>query len=197
MFNNVYQDYINYMIGSTPRNQLNFENNTFTNMNTFNKNTQNMELERFYPELYKLLYPMIQTACMRNTKPLTEENLNQMVRDIYSNFNADDVTILNINLANDVRSSGKNKELSATPNNKSLLKSSSETRKREEERDLRPNNYLLNDLIKILLIRELSGRHSNMFPINQRLSWQEIELRQMPFEPIDFRHNNIYEQFNV
>ena len=102
MLDNVYQDYINSIIGPTHRNQMNFENTPFS----VAPNVYNMELERYYPEIYKILYPMIQSACMRNTKPLTEETLNEMVKDIYSNFNAEDV--------NDVRSSSKPKDSSST-----------------------------------------------------------------------------------
>lgn len=153
MFDNVYQDYINSIIGSTNRNQMNFENTPFS----VAPNVYNMELERYYPEIYKILYPMIQSACMRNTKPLTEETLNEMVKDIYSNFNAEDV--------NDVRSSSKLKDSSSTSKTSSKT-DSSETRNRGEERVIRPNNYVLNDLIRILLIRELLGRPGN-FPPNR------------------------------
>ena len=169
MYDNVYQEYINNMLGGTLRNQSLYENmpnNTYNNFQNQN-NTTNMELEKLYPELYRLLYPMIQAACMRNTKPLTEETIDEMVRDIYSNFSADDATILNINLTNEVRSNEKTNEIQKNSSSKVASKSALETRDsdKKETRNIRPNNFVLNDLIRILLIRELLGRPGNFPPI--------------------------------
>ena len=160
---------MNNMLGGTFRNQSLYENmpnNTYNNFQNQN-NTTNMELEKLYPELYRLLYPMIQAACMRNTKPLTEETIDEMVRDIYSNFSADDATILNINLTNEVRSNEKTNEIQKNSSSKVASKSALETRDsdKKETRNIRPNNFVLNDLIRILLIRELLGRPGNFPPI--------------------------------
>ena len=178
MLDNVYQDYINSIIGPTHRNQMNFDNTSYANINSFTStpNAYNMELERFYPEIYKILYPMIQTACMKNTRPLTEETLNEMVKDIYSNFNAEDV--------NDVRSSSKPKDSSSTSKTSSKT-DSAETRNRGEERVIRPNNYVLNDLIRILLIRELLGRPGN-FPPNR----PGFPPPRPPFRPRDLQSSD-------
>lgn len=169
MYDNVYQEYINNMLGGTLRNQSLYENmpnNTYNNFQNQN-NTTNMDLEKLYPELYKLLYPMIQAACMRNTKPITEETLDEMVRDIYSNFSADDATILNINLTNEVRSNEKTSEIQKNSTSKIASKGTLETREsdKKETRNTRQNNFVLNDLIRILLIRELLGRPGNFPPI--------------------------------
>ena len=168
MYNNVYQEYINNMLGIIPKTHSDFEYDEYRDFNFLqNSNMPNIDLERLYPDVYKLLYPMIQMACMRNTKPITEETIDEMVRDIYSNFNADDVTILNINLTNDVRGTSKTNEVSKTSSIKTNSKTlSTETRNNEgkEERNSRTNNYLLNDLIRILLIRELLGRPGNTLP---------------------------------
>lgn len=191
MYNNVYQEYINNIIGITPRNQLDFENDAYINANTYGNFQSNMsnDLEKLYPDLYKLLYPMIQTACMKNTKPITEETLNEMVNDIYSNFNADDVTILNINLTNNVRSSSSN----TSKIERSSTRNQAENRKGEEseERVSRaPNNHVLNDLIRILLIRELIGKPGN-FPPNR----PGFSPTRPPFRPRDIKSMdyNIYE----
>ena len=138
MYNNVFQEYINNMIGGTPRIESIFENSAMLTANPYIsfQSQSNMDLERSYPELYRLLYPMVKTACMRNTRPITNETIDQMVRDIYSSFNNDETTQV-----------------------------SAETRTKGEEADRaqRPNNFVLNDLIRILLIRELLGRPGNMY----------------------------------
>ena len=172
MYNNVYQEYINNMLGGVPRNQSAFENMPLATNNMYDnyqmQSNTNLDLERFYPELYKLLYPMIQTACMRNTKPITEETIDEMVKEIYTSFNADgDMTILNINLTNNTNGKTKAAEQQSSLNRTSSKTSSAETRTSEadETRVARPNNFVLNDLIRILLIRELLGRPGNRSPI--------------------------------
>ena len=160
MYSNVYQEYINNMLGGTYQNPMNFEN-TFEH-NTNYRNQETMNLERLYPDLYKLLYPMVQKACMKNTKPLSEAVLEEMTSEIYSNFVSDeDATFLNINLNNEVRSSIKPVENKIDKTStKSITSKSEETRSSEksETRNVRPNNNVLRDLIRILLIRELMGR---------------------------------------
>lgn len=162
MYNNVYQEYINDILGTVPKNQVALENDVFRNSvaNVYMPNNVNMDLERLYPELYKLLYPMIQSACMRNTKPLTEETIQEMVTDIYSNFNADDITIASI-----VRNSQNPIESQTSSNNRATTKNSLEIAKVQTEPNTRANNYVLNDLIRILLIRELLGRPESSSPI--------------------------------
>ena len=167
MYNNVYQEYINNIIGQSNRNAINFAENAYNNyepVEYFQNENSNLDLERFYPDLYRLIYPMIKAACMKNTKPLTKECIDEMVKEIYSNFVAeDDITLPNTNLTNDVRSKLPTDAKSTskiTSSSKQDSKDFGETRNIER----RPNNFVLNDLIRILLIRELLGRPGNAFP---------------------------------
>ena len=186
MYNNVYQEYINNMLGTLPKRQSELEFETNTNFSYFqNPNANiNMQLEQFYPESYKLLYPMIQTACMRNTKPITKEIIDEMVEEIYSNFTTEDTA----------------KEHQTNFNNKSASKSGSENKQREvsETRVVRPNNFILNDLIRILLIRELLGRPGNFPPNRPGFPPRPGPGGRPPFRPRDFEFNSqdlgIYEE---
>jgi len=203
MYNNVYQEYINNMMGTMPRNEMDFQNSLPMNLNTYgnfqNQSPTNMELEKLYPDLYKLLYPMIQAACMRNTKPLNAETIDEMVNDIYSNFTSDEAISLNINLTNEVRSgTSSNSKVEKNSNTKISTTSQTETRNKSEGENRvirRPNNYLLNDIIRILLIRELLGRPGN-FPPN-RPGFPPIPGPggRPPFRPRDIQSMdyNIYE----
>ncbi len=214
MYNNVYQEYINNMLGTIPKMHSDFEYDSFRDENYLqnpniinmdssffhNQNATNLDLERFYPDLYKLLYPMIQAACMKNIRPITEETIDEMVKEIYSNFNADDITVLNINLTNDVRSGNKTSEASKTSSSKTTSKNpSAETRVtvENEERNIRPNNYVLNDLIRILLIRELLGRPGNNRP-PFRPGFPSPGPGSLPFRPRSYEQQNhdMYEHFN-
>ena len=195
MYNNVYQEYINNMMGTLPRNEMDFQNNSSMNLNTYsNFQPTNMELEKLYPDLYKLLYPMVQAACMRNTKTITAETIDEMVNDIYSNFTSDEAISLNINLTNDVRSgSSNNSKVEKSSNAKISMTSQTETRNKSEGENRvirRPNNYLLNDLIRILLIRELLGRPGNFPPNRPGFPPPRPPFRPRDIQSVDY---NIYE----
>ena len=40
------------------------------------------DLESLYPEIYKIVYPMVKKVCMQKTKPISEEMLDDMVNEI-------------------------------------------------------------------------------------------------------------------
>ncbi|MCI8587742.1 MAG: hypothetical protein HFJ49_03930 [Clostridia bacterium] len=217
MYNNVYEDYIRNMIrgSDNPRNDyLNCGNNVYnsnlyeneiygnnefensfinpqisSNLPYMNTNDE-INLEECYPELYRLLYPMIQKVCMKCTRSVNRDIIDEMVEEVYSNFVGDEgeSTQININLSNDVRSSretstnnlrsGKNelsnsnKSISSNniKENKSNITSSKldrssdkKTEVRSEDRQSRQRNPILNDLIRILILRELLGRPGGNF----------------------------------
>ena len=96
------------------------------------------DVENLYPEIYKVVYPMIQKACNQNTKPIDENLIDDMTEDIYSNIEADNIINLNINIENN--------------RNESMVEK--EKNNRCETKNTRQSNNLIRDLIRILLIRE-------------------------------------------
>lgn len=102
------------------------------------------ELESCYPEIYKVVYPMVRKVCMQNTRGFTRDAVDRMVEEVYSNIESNDAIELNITLNNNVRGETSSE--------------SAESRESKgESRQIRRNN-LLNDLIRILILRELLGR---------------------------------------
>lgn len=200
MYNNVYQEYINNMLGTNPNynrmEPMNFENtinnNYFENSmnnNQFFQNSINTEnTEQLYPDLYRLLYPMIQNACMKNTNPITEETINNMVEEVYSNFMVDDQMFEEVDSDNQFRS-GKNLVTTAS---KTKSVSSATVKKEEralkEDREFRQNNHVMRDLIRILILRELIGNHGNK-PSNWQMSSFSPTFRP-PFNTQEFSNNN-------
>lgn len=226
MYNNVYEDYIRSMIGRNSQNLHNdyfncgnnmFDSNMFDNSayknyefqnnvinsqmpnNGYFANSSELNLEECYPELYRLLYPMIQKVCMKCTRSLNKEVIDEMVDEVYINFAGDEgeTTQININLSNDVRSS-KDTTINNMNNNKeavinnvrssSVIKNNNTTSKvitskvnnvpssnttvsrldrsvdeTREDRQFRQRNPILNDLIRILILRELLGRPGGNF----------------------------------
>ena len=155
------EDYMQY-----PYNNNNCCNYGFPynyNKNSYSRNLV-ADLENLYPEIYKIVYPMIQKACMQNNKPITEDVLEEMTNDIYSNIEADNIVNLNINIENRAENGStnciENKNESRFHNMQK--KSSSESK---ENREYRQDNNPIRDLIRILLIRELLGRRTVQRPL--------------------------------
>ncbi len=99
------------------------------------------DLSAFYPEIYKIIYPMVCKACNVNSnRELTKELLEQMCDEIYRNVEPEqeqDISTRN-------QAPLKNGDV-RNPNAKEPVSPAKETRQ---------TNFLLRDLIRILLLRE-------------------------------------------
>ena len=140
-------------------------------MPTIDRNNQvNAELESCYPEIYKVVYPMVRKACSNITKPATAELIEELTNEIYLSVENDNEINVTINLTNQVGSREENRSnISHTAGNRSNMTSNNSSRaektreNRGEDRQFR--NRGLQDLIRILLIRELLGRPGNRPPM--------------------------------
>ena len=124
------------------------QNQTTTNIAATNSlSVPDEEIESCYPEIYKVVYPMIRSRCQRNTKPVTKELIEEMTGEIYQAIEGE-VFMTEENIEQN-RGENKNKII---PDEKQINRKESDVQNRE----LR--NSGLQDLIKILLIRELLRR---------------------------------------
>ena len=99
--------------------------------------TREEDLERLYPELYKIIYPMVVKIISENTKVITKEVLDEMTDRIYSNVEPEENQVVMPPLKNgDVINPNAKEEFKPMP---------------------RQRNRALEDLIRILLLRELIG----------------------------------------
>lgn len=114
MYEDVYDNYIRNMYG--------LNNDYSSNCRISNIND---ELENYYPEIYKIIYPMVKKACDSNYGSINENVIENLTNEIYYSLEGN---------------SQLNEE----------FESVSETRQF--------GNGPLQDLIKILLLRELIGR---------------------------------------
>lgn len=145
-YQNTYEQRMeNYPYTSNPQNMLGY-NFPIYNMEN-RRNMGNFTIEQYYPEIYKIVYPMVKKACSQQNRGITKDLIDNMVEEVYTNIEANDGINLNITLNNDVRGE---KEVE---NNEEIV----------ENRQCRRNN-LLNDLIRILVLRELIGRPGCMGP---------------------------------
>lgn len=126
-----YDEYMRSMMGYPMRESI----SPYSNMDACPE-----DLERMYPEVYRVVYPMVCFACDNMRTPVTEEMVDMMTDDIYDRVEADGR--INVEVSVEVR------------NSQSSSESTSETRQRRPRR----RNRFLRDLIRILLLRELLGR---------------------------------------
>lgn len=127
MNDSIYEEYMRSVLGYQP---VNYDNTYDIWYDRF-ENIQTQELENCYPEIYRIVYPMVQKACSQNTRPITQDLVDSMTDEIY--FAIEDREMLE---------SRKNDEKNI---------------KETEDRQIRRNTNL-NDLIRILILRELLGK---------------------------------------
>ncbi len=141
-----YEEYMRSVLGYSPYVENDYtytdeQEDIYAYSNDLMPNAQIQDVTSFYPEIYKIIYPMVCKVCnMNSSRELTKELLEQMINEIYSNVEpeqeADSSTRNHAPLKNgDVRN----------PNAKEPVAPVKETRQ---------TNFLLRDLIRILILRE-------------------------------------------
>ncbi len=165
MYYQNYEDYMRSVLGYPIERQ-----NTYENYNTMPyehpaypvSTRYSEEIMELYPEIYKLLNPMVCKMCESNTKPITRELLEQMTEEIYLNIeNSPEInTVINVrvNLPNEKADNNKSAKAVSSNRTNSLNKTDIKTsnQKEVEDRSIR-RNPTLQDLIKILILNQLLG----------------------------------------
>lgn len=116
----------------------------------FQNRNMAQELEEYYPEIYKIVYPMVKKVCAKNNRVYGKEAIDRMVEEVYSNIEADDAVRLNITLNNEVRGE--------TNTSSSDFEGEDDSNRSETRQIQSRRNNILNDLIRILILRELLRR---------------------------------------
>ena len=175
MYDSQYEEYIRSVLGypsTATMNQNHINQNQMYQTEYPNPSQVNMrnDLEDFYPEIYKIIYPMVQKACDGNMMANSRVEIEQMTDEIYSAIEDNNQINVNINLGNTISTTNMNRmqnrnEISKEEiQKKSPEKQEVKNRHTEGESRISPRNNNLRDLIKILLIRELLRRRHNHFP---------------------------------
>lgn len=146
MYNSNYEEYMQNILGYSirPQNTYQLPENIYEM--PMSASYENMDLESLYPDIYRMIQPMVQKACMRATGVINEEMINNMTEEIY---NA---------MSEETRSSRETSKTSAE-----IRTNNTQNTRRVEE--TRQNNYLLRDLIRILIIKELLRRRPGRPPM--------------------------------
>ena len=150
---NSYEEYMQNVLGLNVPNTYGQGNMGYygdmqmqTQVQMQNLDTNFTEVNKYYPEIYRILYPMIQKACSKGNRGLLNEaQINEMVEEVYSAIEPGDDILQGV-------------DNGSTPRN-------GDVKNPRVKETRRPNkNYLLRDLIRILIIRELLQGGGNMPP---------------------------------
>lgn len=154
--NNPYEDYM--------RNTLGYNTNpTMMNMNMYSNNQiyedessfgyNQVNVDNMYPEIYKIIYPMVCKACMNTNENITEDLVSRITNEIYINVENIEVTKDNRNSSNSIN----NNQISKNIRTDNLSNRTNPTEMQTNRIEDRNRNPLLRDLIRILVLRELIG----------------------------------------
>ncbi len=221
MYNETYDDYIRSILGYPARNQFEQYNQEMPEYQsyqeyrnpTFNTNINisgnNVELENSYPEIYKIVYPMVAKKCENvRSETFSKSDIENMTDEIYYALEEKQEKRININLTNDINGT-KTQNSSAVStsakveNKRPDVKISQKAIENSEKRQI---NSGLRDLIQILLIRELLNRPRPPFrpPMPNPPGPGPRPPMRPPFRPGTGRppfnrdfgsYNDLYEQF--
>lgn len=157
MYDESYDNYIRSILGypmQTAPIVQSYPNYEYTSI--YRQDTTNRELEECYPEIYKIIFPMVTKTCNSIQEPVTRELVEKLTDNIYFAIEGNDEVNVNINLTNEIRGSSATKS-----ENNRHEKIEEKAKQIKETRSTRNINRSLRDLIKILLLRELIGRPGN------------------------------------
>ena len=161
MYYQNYEDYMRSVLGYP----IVESQDTYQTQNYILPNQNTKELEECYPEIYKLLNPIVCEVCNKCTVPVTREILENMVEEVYQKVENNNEILVNIQIEN----RNQEQEVENRTNNSVRMNSnrnsanqivSNQTMQRStqiENRQKRPNNPLLRDLIRILILNQLLG----------------------------------------
>lgn len=209
MYNNSYEEYIRNILGYSNQTNNPYANYNFQSEYDNAQVSQIQELENCYPEIYKIVYPMITKICNNCETPITRDTIERMTDEIYSAVESNNEINININLGNEIRQDEENRNTSNRSNisqtvkkevKEPAIKEKLSMESSREDRQFR--NRDLRDLIQILIIRELLGRlgfprqRPPMPPMRTPFSGGHSMLGQMP--PImprgyEYSYLDIYE----
>ena len=159
MYYQNYEDYMRSVLGYPMENQNTYRMETIGeqfNNNIMYRNTK--ELEECYPEIYKMINPIVCEVCDRNTN-VTRNDIENMVEEVYQKVIVNNEITVRLNIDNRSVDKEENRNNNVKTNNSRIISNEPIRQTREvENRQRRPNNnQFLRDLIRILILNRLLG----------------------------------------
>ena len=184
MYYQNYEDYMRSILGYPVRQQNQFSDTYRDYPNMINHDylaqlpRYSSEILDLYPEIYKILNPMVCKVCEANTKPISKELIEQMVDEIYLNVESNPeeymsevinvrVNLPDTKLGQEEKKLNQNKQSNASTVTLSRIKHNRLDKNQEKiektsiiDSSIKENrqerrNSTLRDLIKILILNQL------------------------------------------
>ena len=164
------------------------------------------EIMDLYPEIYKIVNPMVCKLCERNTEPITKELIEQMVDEIYKNLEVEPKITATVNVQvnanlNATTSGQKNKNIAnaknsqtqnSNNNNEFLEGKTNQTQNPTNKKE--KHNNTLKDLITILVLNRLLGSGFPNRPPRRQMSQIFMQPTIPAFLPQDgFLQDNYFQ----
>lgn len=158
MYYQNYEDYMRQVLGYPINDPNIYETYDYRNENTYSSNqVQNnlteAEMKALYPDSYNIIYPLVCKACEANNEPISKSVVDKMTDDVYKLVERNE-TVVNIKIEAQNR---ENSHVSARQEMKRELTPKRTPIKTETRATRQPNNPLLRDLIRILILQRLFG----------------------------------------
>lgn len=160
MYYQNYEDYMWSVLGYPTRHEV-YEQN-YSNCNYQNTS----QLEELYPEIYRIINPIVCEVCNRCNKPVDRNVLESMVNEVSQRVELNNEISIKINIDN--RTTQKevvDNRTVKTNTSKNVMSEQSRKVQETQDRQRRPQNPLLNDIIRILILNQLLG---GKFPGNMQ-----------------------------
>lgn len=152
MYEQSYEDYMRMVLGYQPNREegcmpcSTYQNFQMpTNIHINNINNTSTELDNLYPNIFHILKPIVEKVCNENTKAMCKEVLEEMTDTIYHIVE-------------------EREEITTITETKVTTKSmenrnSSKTENRLDSKNSTSQNFLLRDLIKILILNRIFNQN--------------------------------------
>ena len=140
-----YEDYMRSVLGYMPNTYYNETNQGYIP----SESEQNIEEDtKLYPEIYKIVYPMVKKACSEiQNQDVTKELVDNITNIVYSNIEVGDINV----------SGNQSQTIQPELKNGDVINPRARTQQRET-RGIPNSNIFLRDLIRILVLREFFDR---------------------------------------
>ena len=147
-----YEEYMRSVLGYVPTNQNTYYGENYSNQQDTNPVTENID---WYPEIYKIIYPMVKKACDENqNQDITEDLIENITNIVYTNIEVGDVDV----------SGNQSQTIGPELRNGDVINPRAKLQTQRETRAPRSNNPILRDLIRILILREFFDRRRPVRP---------------------------------
>lgn len=158
MYYQNYEDYMRQVLGYPINDPNIYETYDYRNENTYlsnqiQNNLTEAEIKALYPDSYNVIYPLVCKACEANNEPISKSVVDKMTDDVYKLVERNE-TVVNIKIETQNREST---QVSARQEMKRELTPKRTPIKTESRGTRQPNNSLLRDLIRILILQRLFG----------------------------------------